>query len=248
MAFFRLWCKEKKFLYSLNQSLDQPYKKFLNSSLFIPFGSEKYRALLSQPNEELRFKKKINKKIFTSAKKNHIHKFTQHVLRFQRITEKNWLESSTNLTLGGGGADLWGVNRCSPSLESVGSSAGRACLGRRPECLPCPGPVRSPVDFLVLGFLPDCRIASSNEGGSWYGGSVLKSLWGPLAEYAEFASSSPVLCAKRPFLTMREPGLSNISGCCRTESNRRKRTFIQNFFFVVWLHESCTFPEQLSCG
>lgn len=127
----------------------------------------------------------------------------------------------TYLTLGGGGAVLWGVNRCSPSLESVGSSAGRACLGLRPECLPCPGPVRSPVDFLVFGFLADWRIASSKEGGSWYGGRVLKSLCGPLAGYAEFISSSPVLCARRPFLAKREPGLSSISGC-RTESEGRK--------------------------
>ena len=127
-----------------------------------------------------------------------------------------------NLTLGGGGAVLWGINLCSPSLESVGSSAGRACLGLRPEGLPCPGPVRSPVDFLVFGFLEDWRIASSKEGGSWYGGRVLKSLCGPLAGYAEFISSSPVLCARRPFLAKREPGLSSTSGCW-TESEGRKK-------------------------
>lgn len=131
----------------------------------------------------------------------------------------------TNLTIGGGGAVLWGVKCCSPSLESVGSSTERDCLGLRPGGLPCPGPVRSPVDFLVFGFFADWRMASSKEGGSWYGGRVLKSLCGPLAGYAEFISSSPVLCARRPFLANREPGLRSLSGC-RTESEGRRKLLL----------------------
>ena len=75
---------------------------------------------------------------------------------------------------------------------------------------------------------------------------MLKSLWGPLAEYAEFASSSPVLCAKRPFLTMREPGLSNISGCCRTESNRRKELLFKTFFSLFGCMNRVLFPSSLA--